>query len=60
MAITVGVLVVVLALLTAISPLRKPVTLPVQERFEMKSSGGAKLFGLIVVAATAVLYVLFW
>ena len=60
MAVTVGALSVVLALATAIVPLKEPVTLPVQKDFDMKSSSGAKICGLVVVAATAVLYIVFW
>jgi SSS family solute:Na+ symporter len=60
MAITVGALAAVLAVITVVSPLKEPVTLPVQAKFDMTSSHAAKIFGLIVVAATVVLYVLFW
>ncbi len=60
MAITVGVLALVLLVLTLLRPLSEPVELPVQSKIEMTSSSGAKLFGVIVVAATAALYVLFW
>jgi len=60
MAITVGAIAIVLAVATLVSPLKEPVSLPTQSKIELKSSGGAKLFGLVVVVATAVLYVIFW
>ena len=60
MAITVGALSAVLAVATLVVPLREPVTLPEQTKIEMHASGTAKAFGLAVVVATAVLYVVFW
>jgi len=60
MAVTVGVLVAVLALMTLIAPLKEPIKLPTQEKYDMKTSGGAKIFGLIVVVATVALYIVFW
>jgi len=60
MAITVGVLALVLGLITVLRPLKEPVTLPEQQKFDMTSSSGAMVFGLIVVAATVALYVIFW
>jgi SSS family solute:Na+ symporter len=60
MAITVGALAAVLAILTFAKPLAEPVVLPTQTRIDMTSSSGAKLFGVIVVAATVALYVVFW
>lgn len=59
MAITVGAIAIVLTIATLTSPLKEPVSLPTQSKIELKSSSGAKLFGLVVVAATAVLYVIF-
>jgi SSS family solute:Na+ symporter len=60
MAITVGVLALVLGVITVSSPLKEPVTLPEHQKFDMASSRGAKVFGLIVVVATVALYVIFW
>jgi SSS family solute:Na+ symporter len=60
MAITVGSIAAVLAVATVVAPLREPVTLPTQTKIELTSSGGAKVFGAVVVLATAVLYVIFW
>ena len=39
-------------------PLREPVILPEQSKIDMKSSGGAKVFGAIVVAAAFAM--IFW
>ena len=60
MAITVGMLVVVLAAATAIAPLKQRVKLPEQQDFDMTASGGAKIVGVFIVVATVALYVYFW
>jgi len=60
MAITVGTLCLVLAVLTLVFPLKQAVTLPTQTRFDMKTSPAAKGFGVIVVVATVALYIIFW
>jgi SSS family solute:Na+ symporter len=60
MAITVGVLVVVLGVITLLWPLKERVTLPTQTKIALESSGTAKVFGVVVVVATIALYVVFW
>lgn len=60
MAITVGSLVLVLAAATLAAPLREPVRLPEQTKISMESSSSAKKFGLVVIACTAALYLIFW
>ncbi|MEO0529531.1 MAG: sodium/solute symporter [Planctomycetota bacterium] len=60
MAICLGVIVVVLGLLTAAFPLKEPVQLPVNEKMDITSSPGAKIGGLVVVALTIALYVIFY
>ena len=60
MAITVGALSLILAVITFIQPLSEPISLPEQTKIEMNSSRRAKIFGLIVVACTIGLYLLFW
>jgi len=60
MAITVGAIALVLLILTVVRPLKEPIKLPEQTKIEMKSSGGAKTFGVIVVIATVALYAIFW
>jgi SSS family solute:Na+ symporter len=56
MAITFAAARVVLGLMTVVSPLAQPVTLPEQEKIALQSSGGAKLCGIVVVIATLALY----
>lgn len=56
MAITFASILLVLGLMTVVSPLSQPVELPEQTKIAMHSSGGAKLFGLLVVIATLALY----
>ena len=60
MAITVGSIAAVLAVATVAAPLKEPVSLPTQTKIELTSSSGAKVFGVVVVLATAALYVIFW
>jgi SSS family solute:Na+ symporter len=60
MGITVLVLSVVLAGISFVRPLSDPIKLPEQSKISMETSGGAKLFGCVVVLATALLYVWFW
>jgi len=60
MAITVGVLAAVLAVVTMLAPLKEALVLPTQKEFDMTASKGAKTFGLIVVLVTVVLYIIFW
>jgi len=50
----------VLGMMTAIRPLKVPRTLPEQTKIEMKPSRGAFVAGLVVVALTIGLYVVFW
>lgn len=59
MAITVLMIAGVLTLMTWLRPLPEPVKLPEQQGMDLSSSRGAKIAGLIVVAATIVLYIIF-
>jgi SSS family solute:Na+ symporter len=60
MAITVGSLSAILAILTLVNPLSEPVTLPTQSKIAMESSRGAKVAGVLVILATVALYIVFW
>lgn len=60
MALCFIILMIVLALMTIAKPLKNPVILPVNEKMDMTTSGGTKVFGLVVVALTVVLYFIFF
>ena len=60
MALCFVILLIVLTIVTITKPLKKPVELPVNEKMDMTSSTGTKIFGLVVVALTIVLYVIFF
>jgi len=60
MAICFGILLVVLTTLTVVSPLKKPVDLPVNEKMDVTPSKGAMAFGGLIVVMTIALYVVFW
>lgn len=60
MAITVGLIALILALVTIISPQKEKITLPEQTRIEMEWSTGAVIFGIFVVLLTIGLYIIFW
>jgi SSS family solute:Na+ symporter len=60
MALCFVILLIVLTIVTITKPLKKPVELPVNEKMDMTSSAGTKIFGLVVVALTIVLYVIFF
>ena len=60
MALCFVILLIVLTLVTLIKPLKEAVVLPVNEKMDMRVSVGTKLFGLVVVALTVVLYIIFF
>ena len=60
MALCFVILLIVLTIVTITKPLKKPVELPVNEKMDMTSSTGTKIFGLVVIALTIVLYVIFF
>jgi SSS family solute:Na+ symporter len=60
MAITFGILLLAMAIITLCRPLSKPKKLPVTNRIDMKPSASVIWLGLLVIAATIVLYILFW
>jgi len=49
----------VLAVITLVRPMRTPVTLPVDDTMDMRTSPSTKVWGLVVVVATLVLYLVF-
>lgn len=60
MAICFGIVLAVLTVMTLAKPLAQPVVLPVNEKMDMRTDKSTKLFGMVVVALTIVLYVIFW
>jgi len=60
MAICFFVIMAVLAVMTVIMPLKKPVELPVNKDMRMETSKSALAFGIIVIILTIALYVVFW
>ena len=60
MAICFFIVVLVGAVLTMVSPLTKPVEMPVNEKIELTTSKGARVVGIMVVLATICLYIAFW
>ena len=60
MAICFGAVVLTLAVVTLVKPLKTPVVMPTTDLIALESSKIAKIWGAIVVIATLVLYVVFW
>jgi len=60
MALCFGIIMAVLAVLTVLNPLKKPVDLPVNEKMNLEASKGAFTCGIGVVVLTVLLYVIFW
>jgi SSS family solute:Na+ symporter len=49
-----------MALVTWLKPLAKPVELPVTTKIQLEASPGAKTAGIVVVVVTLILYAIFW
>jgi SSS family solute:Na+ symporter len=60
MAITFVILIVILAVITAIKPLKEPKVMPVKADFDMRSPASLKWLCLLVICATIILYIIFW
>jgi SSS family solute:Na+ symporter len=60
MAVCFFVVVGLMAVITWLKPLEKPVELPTQTRIQLESSEGAKRAGIAVVVVTLILYGIFW
>ena len=60
MAVTFFTVLALMAVITWLKPLAKPVTLPTQTRIQLESSPGAKKAGIAVVVVTLILYGIFW
>jgi SSS family solute:Na+ symporter len=46
--------------MTVLKPLPQPVTLPVNEKMDMRTDPRTMVFGVAVVLLTLTLYVIFW
>ena len=60
MAITFGIIVVVMAVITKLKPLKTPVKMPIRKELDMTPSPLVKWLGIGVIAATVILYIIFW
>ena len=60
MAITFGILIIVMAIITFLRPLKEPKVMPVKEGFDMKPTPLVLWLGMLVIALTVALYILFW
>ena len=60
MAITFGIVTFVMAVLTAAFPLKEPKIMPVKEDFDMKPTPSVFWLGMLVIAVTIFLYIIFW
>jgi len=60
MAITFGLILLILLINTIINPLEKPKEMPIRENFDMKPSKSVLRMGIAVIAVTILLYIIFW
>ncbi|WP_221774629.1 sodium:solute symporter family transporter [Pelagicoccus albus] len=60
MAVCFFIVLLVGAILTLVSPLRTPVTMPENKEIALETSPIAKFWGIVVVVATIALYAVFW
>jgi SSS family solute:Na+ symporter len=60
MAICFGVVLAIMTVLTLLRPLPQPVEMPTTDLIALESSKKAKVWGIVVVVATLILYAIFW
>jgi len=60
MAITFGVVLLTMAVITAVKPLAEPKDMPVREDFDLRPSPAVIWLGGAVIAAVITFYVIFW
>ncbi len=60
MAITFGILILAMAIVTVFKPLKEPKTLPSRGGIDMKPEASVVWLGLAVIAVTIALYIIFW
>ena len=60
MAITFGVVILVMLLITLAKPMAEPKVMPVREEFDMRPTPSVVWLGVVVIAVTIGLYIIFW
>ena len=60
MAITFGIIILVMLIITILYPLKEAVKLPVRENFDMSPTPKALALGIAVIVVTISLYIVFW
>jgi len=60
MAISFGVVLLMMLIITAAKPMLEPKTLPIREKFDMRPAPSVIWLGGLVIAITLALYVIFW
>ncbi len=60
MALTFAIVIIIMAVITALNPRRAEKTLPIRESFDMTPSPSVKRLGFLVIGITIVLYIIFW
>jgi SSS family solute:Na+ symporter len=60
MAITFGVILAAMLVITLVRPMTEPKKMPVNENIDLKASPAAMVMGAAIVAVTIALYVIFW
>jgi len=60
MAITFIILVIIMAIITLLRPLREPRKLPVQTNFDLRPAPALKWLGPLIIIITLTLYAIFW
>lgn len=60
MAITFGVIIAAMTLITVFKPLKEPKVMPVKEDFDTRPDPLVVILGLLLIFATIVFYIIFW
>lgn len=60
MAITFGVVILAMAIITILKPLREPKVMPIRKDFDMKPTPLVMWLGAAVIIVTVALYIIFW
>ena len=60
MALCFGLVLLVLTLIRLINPMKQPVVMPVTDLIALEDSKSAKVWGVVVIVATLLLYWMFW